>query len=127
MVSEQVCLELSVLLWIVHVLIQGGIGNAVMPPGYLGTARDAGLKSDNVYYGRATRALANYVENLPPFVALDLGLVVFNHAGGYGATVWIVARIFYVPLYLLGVPYLRSAVWAASLVGLIMMLVRLAF
>ena len=125
--SEQVCLEIAVALWIVHVLVQGGIGNAVFPRGYLATARDTGLKSDNPYYGRATRALANYVENLVPFAALDLGLVVFNHAGGYGATLWIVARILYIPLYLLGVPYLRSLAWGASLIGLIMMLRQLAF
>ena len=125
--SELTCLSLSVVLWIAHVLIQGGIGNAVYPRGYLATARDKGLKSDNLYYGRATRALANYVENLPPFVALDLGLIVTNHAGGWGALVWIAARVLYIPLYLLGVPYLRSLAWATSLVGLIMMLVRLGF
>lgn len=125
--SELVCLELSVVLWIVHVLIQGGIGNAVFPTGYLATARDKNLKSESVYHGRATRALANYVENFLPFVALDLGLIVSNHAGGYGATLWIVARALYIPLYLLGVPVVRSLVWAVSLVALIMMLWRLAF
>ena len=124
--SELVCLELSVALWIAHVLIQGGIGNAVFPRGYLATARDPSLKSDNVYYGRATRALANYVENFVPFVALDLGLVAFNHGGGYGPTVWIVARALYIPLYLLGVSYVRSLAWAVSIIGLVMMLVRLA-
>ena len=125
--SELVCLELSVVLWIVHVLVQGGIANTVFPLGYLATSRDAGEKTDNVYYGRATRALANYVENLAPFVALDLGLIVANHAGGYGAAVWIVARAVYIPLYLFGVPYVRTLAWLASLIGLIMMLVRLAF
>ena len=124
--SELVCLELSVVLWIVHVLIQGGIGNSVFPRGYLATARDQALNTGNVYHGRATRALANYVENLAPFVALDLGLI-FNHAGSYGATIWILARAVYIPLYLFGVPYVRTLAWLASLIGLIMMLVRLAF
>ena len=125
--SELVCLEISAALWMVHVLIQGGIANAVFPLGYLATARDKGEKSDNVYYGRATRALANYVENYAAFVALDLGLIVSGHAGGYGAAVWVVARAVYIPLYLFGVPFVRTLAWGASLVGLIMMLVRLAF
>ena len=125
--SELVCLELSVVLWIVHVLIQGGIGNSVFPRGYLATARDQALNTGNVYHGRATRALANYVENLAPFVALDLGLIATHHPGGYGATLWILARAVYIPLYLFGVPWVRTLAWLASLIGLIMMLVRLAF
>jgi uncharacterized MAPEG superfamily protein len=125
--SAVVCLELSVVLWIAHVLIQGGIGNAVFPSGYLATARDAGMKSENVYYGRATRALANYVENLTPFVALDLGLLVTHHGAGFGPTLWIVCRILYIPLYIFGVAYARTAAWIVSVVALIMMLSRLAF
>ena len=125
--SEILCLELGVVLWIVHVLVQGGIGNAVFPTGYLATARDAQATSNSVYFGRATRALANFVENFVPFVALDLGLIVTGHHGGYGATLWILARAVYIPLYLFGVPYVRSVVWAVSLIGLVMMLVRLAF
>jgi uncharacterized MAPEG superfamily protein len=124
--NEILCLEIAVLLWIVHVLIQGGIGNAVFPRGYLATSRDAGERSDNVYYGRATRALANYVENFAPFAALDLALFVTHHADGWGPTVWVLARVVYIPLYLFGVPYARSLAWFVSLIGLIMMLVQLA-
>jgi uncharacterized MAPEG superfamily protein len=124
--SELACLVLSVTLWVIHVLLQGGIGNSVFPRNYLATSRDAGEKTDNVYYGRATRALANYVENLVPFVALDLGFIATHHPAGIAPTIWIVARALYIPLYLTGVPYLRSAVWAISLIALLVMLVRLA-
>ena len=44
--------------------------------------------------------------------------------GEWGAILWFVARIAYVPLYLLGIPYLRSLVWAASMLGLLLMLIR---
>jgi uncharacterized MAPEG superfamily protein len=125
--SELTCLELSVVLWVVHVLIQGSVGMVVFPGGYLVTSRDKGLRTENVYYGRATRALANYVENLVPFVALDLGFMVTHHPGGYGPTVWLVARALYIPLYMFGVPGLRTVAWAVSLAGLLTMLVRLAF
>src|SRR3978361_1973103 len=106
--SELACLVLSRALWVVHVFLQGGIANAVFPRGYLATARDEGTKSDNVYFGRAARELANYVENLVPFVALDLGFMATHHPGGYGPTIWVVARALYIPLYLMGVPWLRT-------------------
>ena len=35
--SELTCLELSVVLWLVHVLVQASFGNAQMPFGYLFT------------------------------------------------------------------------------------------
>jgi uncharacterized MAPEG superfamily protein len=124
--SEILCLELSVVLWLVHVLVQAGVGNVALPFGYLFTSRDTPPAAKGVAFGRATRALANYVENLGPFVALDLGLIVTGHHDGYGPTLWILARAIYIPLYMFGVIYARTAAWGASIVGLIAMLVRLA-
>ena len=47
--------------------------------------------------------------------------------GAVGATIWIVARILYFPIYMMGVIYVRTALWSASVIGLLMMLVRLAW
>ena len=69
--------------------------------------------------------MANYVENFTPFVAVALALIVTQRTGGagaLGATIWILARIVYLPIYLFGVIYVRTAVWAISIVGLVMML-----
>ena len=44
-----------------------------------------------------------------------------------GATIWILARIIYLPIYLMGVIYVRTALWAISVIGLLMMLYRLVF
>ena len=74
--SELTCLELSVVLWMVHVVIQAAAGNAELPSGYLFTSRDKPAAASGLMFGRATRALANYVENLTPFVALALALIV---------------------------------------------------
>jgi uncharacterized MAPEG superfamily protein len=126
--SELTCLELSVALWVVHVLVQAGAGNAELPSGYLFTSRDKPAAARGLLFGRATRALGNYVENLTPFVALALALIVTQRTGGggaLGATIWILARIVYVPIYLLGVVYVRTAVYAIAIVGLLMMLRRL--
>ena len=78
--------------------------------------------------GRATRALGNYVENYGPFIAMALALIATGQAGGLGAagaTIWILARIVYLPIYLMGVIYVRTGLWAISVIGLLMMLYRL--
>jgi len=124
--SELVCLELSILLWIVHVLVQAAQAGSALNPGYLLGARDQTLSPKGTSYGRATRALDNYVENFTPFVAAALGLIATQHTGGWGATIWILARIVYIPLYLGGVKYARTGAWVISIVGLLMMLARLA-
>jgi uncharacterized MAPEG superfamily protein len=94
--SELTCLELSVLLWVAHVLVQAYTANAEFGAAYLFTPRDAQPATKGLACGRATRALDNYVENLGPFVAMALALIATGHAGGLGAagaTIWILARI----------------------------------
>ena len=41
------------------------------------------------------------------------------------AEVWVAARILYVPLYLIQIPFARSLVWFVSIFALVAMLVRL--
>ncbi len=76
---------------------------------------------------RADRALANMQEALPVFLALALmNLFVGPGADALtGAWIFLIARIVYVPLYLAGIPVLRTLAWAISWVGLIMMLLPL--
>jgi uncharacterized MAPEG superfamily protein len=126
--SELTCLELSVALWLVHVLVQATVGNVELPFGYLFTSRDKPAAASSLLFGRATRALANYVENLTPFVAVVLALTVTQRTGGagaVGATIWILARIVYLPIYVFGIIYVRTLVWGISIFGLVMMLWRL--
>jgi len=124
--SEVLCLELSVILWIVQVLAQAATARAEFGDAYLLGPRDEQREPKGVMCGRARRALTNYTENLVPFVALDVALIATQHTGGLGPTIWILARIVHFPLYLSGIPYLRTAAWAVSIIGLLMMLGRLA-
>ncbi len=123
--SELLCLELSVIWWVVHVLCQAVTARGEFGDAFLFSPRDANVTAKGLVCGRATRALRNYVENLVPFVALDLALIVTQHAGGLGATLWIIGRVIYLPIYLAGIPYIRTAAWLLSIVGLLMMLGRL--
>jgi uncharacterized MAPEG superfamily protein len=124
---ELICLELSVLLFIAHVVCQAVLAQGEFGQPFLFGPRDNPREPAGVAVGRATRALANFVENYGAFVAVDLALIATGHTGGWGAVIWIVARIVYLPLYLAGIPVVRTLCWAVSIVGLVTMLARLAF
>ncbi len=124
--SELTCLELSVILWLIHVLCQAGIGTKELSSRYLFSSRDKPMIPSGLLVGRATRALANYVENFAPFAALDLALIVTQTPGGIWPTVWVLARIVYLPLYLFNVVYVRTTAWGVALLAMLMMLARLA-
>ena len=124
--TELTCLELSILLWLAHVLTQAITARGEFGDDYLFSARDAATSPKGLSVGRATRALHNYIENLVPFVALDLALIATQHTGGLGATIWIIARIVYLPVYMIGTKYVRTACWLVGVVGVLMMLGRLA-
>jgi uncharacterized MAPEG superfamily protein len=123
---ELTCLELSVVLWIAHLLCVLGAAQLAVPLGWRLSSRDAPAAPKGVLFGRASRAFVNYVENFTVFAALDLTLVVINKPGGWGPAIWIVARVFYLPLYLLDVIYWRTIAWSVALVGILIMLARLA-
>jgi uncharacterized MAPEG superfamily protein len=77
---------------------------------------------------RATRALANMHEALPVFLALALLNMIVGTAAGLavtGATLFLIARVAYVAIYVAGVPVLRTLVWAVSWVGLALMIAPL--
>jgi uncharacterized MAPEG superfamily protein len=60
--------------------------------------------------------------------SVALALIVTQRTGGagaLGATIWILARIVYIPIYVFGIIYVRTLVWTVSIVGLVMMLWRL--
>lgn len=77
---------------------------------------------------RAARALANMQEALPVFLALALmNMIVAPQSADAvtGATLFLIARAVYAVVYIVGIPVLRTLVWAAGWAGLIMMLLPL--
>ncbi len=89
---------------------------------------DEGQPPLGKYTGRAQRALDNYKETYPAFIALVLGLAVADRTGGageLGACLWFAGRLAYLPLYLAGVPWIRSGAYGLSLIGLALMLSKL--
>lgn len=75
--------------------------------------------------GRSERAFRNFLETFPLFAAAALALAASGRAdatSALGAQVYFWARLAYVPLYLSGVPYLRSTAWMVSMAGFAMVL-----
>jgi uncharacterized MAPEG superfamily protein len=122
--SDLSCLEVSVLLWVIHLFCQAGL--ASRPPSWSIGSRDEPSPPKSAIGARAARAFANYMESFPTFAALDLAFVTTHHPGGIWPALWIVTRIIYLPLYLSGISYFRSIVWGLSIVAIVAMLVRLA-
>jgi uncharacterized MAPEG superfamily protein len=78
--------------------------------------------------GRLKRAEQNLFETLPLFAAALIIAHIAQREGSFtlwGAWLYTVGRIVYVPLYALGVPYARSVIWAVSLIGLLLVLAAL--
>lgn len=82
-------------------------------------ARDE-VRDASAFTGRATRTVRNQIEALAVFAPL----VIVAHLAGisntltlWGAGLFLGARVLFVPIYLLGIPYLRTLVWGAGFAG----------
>ncbi len=117
----------SVVLLFVHIGLQGVTATRELGSAWNAGPRDEGRKPEGVAAGRAERALRNYLETFPAFAVLAVTLLALGRGDGIGssgALLWLAARIVYIPLYLAGIPYVRSLVWIAAAIGLAMMAVR---
>lgn len=88
-------------------------------------ARDEEMPPLNPLAGRLARAQANLFETLPLFIGAVLAAAVanrLNHLTSLGAHLYFFGRVFYVPLYALGIPIVRSIAWIASAAGLVLIL-----
>ena len=90
---------------------------------YLFSSRDKDQETSE-FFGRANRALKNLFETLPIFIGLVLISIIKEVDNSSLALLWLISRTIYIPLYIFGVNYLRTAVWAIGLICLIMMSVK---
>ena len=78
--------------------------------------------------GRAARAHGNMIENLVLFAALVLAAVAAGKTNDMtllGAHLFFWSRLVYAVIYVAGIQYLRTAVWAVSAVGLVLIFLQL--
>jgi len=78
--------------------------------------------------GRAQRAYRNMLDSLLFFAVLILAAQLSGRqsaAIAFGAQLFFWARLSYAPIYMIGIPWLRTIVWGVSFVGLMKILVQL--
>lgn len=122
MTPELHLLVWSVVLTFVQMLI--AVVGAFMQVGLPALAGNReGLPEIRGWAGRATRAHRNMLENLILFAALVIVAVLANKTNSttlLGAQIFFWARLVYALIYLAGIPWVRTAVWTVSVIGLIM-------
>ncbi len=124
--------ELSLLVWsvilcLIQMLIAGVALQMQVGLPILAGNRDNMLEAKGAA-GRAVRAHRNLLENLPLFAALVLIVQVTGHSTPMtilGAQLFFWGRLAYAVIYLIGIPWLRTASWAVSMVGLVLLIINL--
>lgn len=119
---------LVVLLWsaplaFVYIMVQGQMLRRQVGYGPENANRDHDPEPD-LLSGRATRALRNFLETYPVFIALAAVAALSGRTGLLvtgGAWLWFVARLAYLPAYMAGIGFGRSAIWGLSMLGLVAM------
>jgi len=124
--------ELALLVWAVllaFVQMLIAVSGATLQVGLPTLAGNReGLAPCTGWAGRAARAHHNMLENLVLFAALVLAAVLAGRTNGttlLGAQLFFWARLVYAVVYLAGIPYLRTAVWLVSVIGLALIFFQL--
>lgn len=115
-------LALSILLGLFHILLAGALVTANRGIAWNMGNRDGDPPPVSVHAARAQRASWNFLETFVFFAAAVVCVIAIGRDGAraqLGAEIYFWARVAYLPIYLIGIPVIRSLVWIASLVGLL--------
>jgi uncharacterized MAPEG superfamily protein len=124
--------ELQMLIWAAALALVQMVAAAMGAQGQVGLPLLAGNREDmpalTGWAGRAKRAHHNMLESLVVFAIV----VIVAHLAGrsnpmtaLGAALFFWARLAYALVYLIGIPWLRTAVWAVSMAGIVLIFVQL--
>src|SRR3984893_9680243 len=128
MTTELMMLALSVVLGFVHVTV-----SAIATTNQYGwkwnlSARDAPMPPLQVIAGRLQRASHNFLETFPLFAVAVLIADATNRHGWMavlGSQIYFYARVLSLPIYAAGLPVIRTLVWTAASLGIVMVLLDL--
>jgi uncharacterized MAPEG superfamily protein len=125
-------LEITLLIWSValtFIQMLVAVSGATLQfglPELAGNRED--LPPATSWAGRAQRAHYNMLQNLVLFAVLILVTEITNKNSamtGFGAQLFFWARVAYAVIYVVGLPWVRTAVWGISVVGLILIFLQL--
>lgn len=132
MPTEMLSTDLSLLVWAVALCIVQMLVSVLLALPQVGLPTLAGNREGmpalTGMAGRAIRAHYNMLENLVLFAALVLVAAIAGRANemtALGAQLFFWARVAYAVIYLIGIPWVRTGVWAVSVVGLVLIFLQL--
>jgi uncharacterized MAPEG superfamily protein len=128
--TEFTMLAFAVILGLFQLMIAARAGNSQRGLQWNVGARDAAPPPVGKVAGRLERAWRNFMETFPFFAVVILLCALagrHNWATIWGAQIYLAARIVYLPLYAFGVPVLRTLVWLAATLAIILLLVALLY
>ncbi len=128
MTIELQLLGWTIILALVHIMLPAHFRNVETGIAYNAGPRDEAGPPVGRMTGRLRRAQHNFYETFPLFAAA----VLITHLAGressltaWGASLYLIGRVVYLPLYAFGVAYWRSAVWSLSMLGLVFLLIAI--
>jgi uncharacterized MAPEG superfamily protein len=128
MSTELTMLVWSVVLGLVQIAVAATCSVSQRGLGWAASARDDIKAPLTGVGGRLDRARGNFLETFPLFLAVILMLHMLQRHDSMtvlGAELYFWSRLIYVPVYAAGIPYLRTLVWVASIVGIVLPLIAL--
>jgi uncharacterized MAPEG superfamily protein len=128
MPGELALLGATLILALVQILVTAHLRTRQYGLKWNAGPRDEAMPPLNPLAGRMLRAQQNLFETLPLFIGAVLAAAVAGRLGmltSIGAHLYFFGRLAYVPLYAIGLPYVRSLVWVAATAGLVLVIVGL--
>jgi uncharacterized MAPEG superfamily protein len=120
----------SIVLGFVHIFSQAHSMNLQRGLRWNAGPRDEAMPPLSGVAGRLARGLRNFLETFAFFAASVLIAHVVNVHNGltlWGAWLYFLGRVAYLPLYAFGVPYIRSLVWNVATVGIFLILAGIVY
>ena len=115
----------AVVLGLVQLVIATSMATLDQGLPYNLSPRDAAPPPVKPLTARLQRAFHNFRETFVYFAVAVLAVTALGKTSAnsaLGAEIYLAARVLYVPIYAAGIPALRTLIWAASVVGIVMVL-----
>ena len=112
----------SIFLGLVHVFLAAGLITHQRGLKWNMGNRDGDTPPASGAAARADRASRNFLETFPFFAAALLAALATHRTSAHtvlGGELYFWARLAYLPIYVAGIPYIRTAVFGVSLWGLL--------
>jgi uncharacterized MAPEG superfamily protein len=125
MTIELKMLGWSIILGLATVFIAAGLGTAQRGLRWNAGNRDGEAQPLTGMAARAARANQNFLETFGFFAAAVLAVVVARQNTPHtalGSEIYFWARVAYLPIYIAGIPYVRTVVWALAFWGMLQVL-----